>query len=162
MKVIRFLILVAIIALVALAFIKRTSENPGQQDAVEAFMQPILEIQGKVEKNFPQLREDLEKLKNGVRDRIANIDPKSLIPLHLPSSSSALPADLQAPPEEAGKDETKNSPLENAEIAKQVQDLAGNLKNMSAEELKKRVKEMYEKLQQYTQTPETEKTPEGK
>jgi hypothetical protein len=161
MKTIRFLILIAIVALVALAFLNRSPDNPEQQDAINAFMQPIQEMQQKIGQNFPQLREDLEQLKNKIRDRVAAIDPKSLIPIHLPTTASALPADLAAPPEEAQK-----PPLENSEVSKQVQDLAGNIKNMNADELAKRMKEIYERLQKYSQSPnaapEAAKTPAAK
>jgi hypothetical protein len=157
MKAIRLMILLAIIVLVALAFLKRTPENSGQQDAVEAFMQPILEIQQKIEQKYPQLREDLDQLKSSIRDRVTSIDPKSLIPIHLPTAESALPADLQAPPEEA-----KKPSMDKAEISKQVQDLADNLKNMNPDEMAKRMKEIYEKLQQYTQKPEAAATPAAK
>lgn len=157
MKTIRIFILIAIVVLIALAFLKRSPENFGQQDAVEAFMQPIMEIQQKIEQNYPQLRGDLEQLKNDIRDRVAHIDPKSLIPIHLPTSESALPVDLQAPPEEA-----KKTVVDDPQMSKQIQDLAGNLKNMSADELAKHVKEIYEKLQQYAQTQKSEATPAAK
>lgn len=157
MKTIRFLILIAIIVLVAFAFLSRSPENSEQQDAVNAFMQPIQEMQQKIQQNFPQLRGDLEQLKDKIRDRVANIDPKNLIPIHVPTTESSLPADVAPPPEA-----DKKPPLENAEIEKQVQDLTGNIKNMNADELAKRVKEIYDKLQQYTQTPEAAKTPAAK
>ncbi len=152
MKFIRFLILIAIVVLVALAFLYRSPENADQQDLVNAFMQPLQDVQQNIEQHYPELRSDLEKLKSQIQEKIAGIDPKNLIPIQIPASGSSIAAELQSSPVES-----TTAPLETSEVKKEVQTLTDNLKNMDAKELAQKVKDLYEKLQQYTQEPDTQK-----
>ncbi len=154
MKTIRFLILIAIVALLILAFLTGSPENPEQQDAIDAFMQPLMAMHQKIEQSYPQLRGDLEQLKSRIRERLSGFDPKNLVPIQLPSAGSKLPAELQAPAES-----TDTRPENDPAIQKEVRDLAEALHTMSAEEMTRRVKEIYEKLQQYQPSPAASPTP---
>jgi len=154
MKTIRFLILIAIVALLILAFLTGSPENPERQDAIDAFMEPLLDLHQKIEQSYPQLRGDLEQLKNQIRERLAGFDPKSLVPIHLPSTGSKWPTEFDSTPESGD-----SHPATDPTIQKEVRDLAEMLKDMSAEEMTRRVKDIYEKLQQYQPPPDASPTP---
>ncbi|MBN2327049.1 MAG: hypothetical protein JXR73_07830 [Candidatus Omnitrophica bacterium] len=150
MKTIRTLILLAIIFLVALAFLTRSPENPEQQDIVEAFLAPLQELQQAIEEQYPELRSDLEELKSDIRGRVAGLDPKNLIPVQSFAQSSS-PADL-TDDATASATEAQDAPEINPELENEINNLAENLREMDSDELAQRIQAIYEKLQQRVET----------
>ncbi len=134
MKLLRSIILIAIIVLLALAFITQTPNDDGSAPAIENMLAPLQKMQEMIGESMPQLAEKIEQLQTDIKQKAANAEPADSID----SSSQKLPIDIIGPTNWDG-------------LFKTVEISSEQLKQMDATELAERMNALYSELQTYRQ-----------
>lgn len=153
MRLIRFLILMAIVVLVAMYFISQPEDYDIQQDFMLSIRQPFDHMKQMADKVFPALKSEIEKLYSDIQERMETIEPDDYIPFKAPSSSSSNAPYISdvVDTSESGKSSQNESKTLPDDVEQSIQ----QLRRMNADDLAERMKELYRQLQKHVEPTPT-------